>query len=258
VDWWLSLGTESSKGPKMYCVSGPVNKPGCYEAPLGITVRDLIYSDAFGGGMRDGKKVKGVFPGGLSVGILRGDVFPKPPDGEVDPTKDYDELDCVLDFDDPQRYGLLGLGTAAAVVIPEDVDIRDVLVNVTRFYGSESCGQCTQCREGTNWMYRIARRIQAGAGRSYDLDLIAELTASMGMMPGLSICGLPDGAVYPIRTLVQKYRAEFEQYLGAQQSDAARKAIQAANAAAYELPISHGRSTSHLAGTMQELSIRSE
>jgi len=258
LDWWLSLGTEASKGPKMYCISGPVNKPGCYEAPLGITVRELIYSDDFGGGMHAGKKVKGVFPGGLSVGILRGDIFPKPPEGQVDPAKDYDELDCVLDFDVPRRYGLLGLGTAASVVVPEDVDIRDVLVNVTRFYAHESCGQCTQCREGTTWMYKIARRIQLGAGRSYDLDLLAELSESMGMMPGLSICGLPDGAVYPIRTLVQKFRAEFEQHVAAQQHDAALNAIKAANPAVYDLPILHGRATSHLAGTMQELSVRRE
>jgi NADH-quinone oxidoreductase subunit F len=258
LDWWLALGTETSKGPKMYCISGPVNKPGCYEAPLGITVRELIYSDAFGGGMRDGKKVKGVFPGGLSVGILRGDIFPTPPEGKIDPSKDYDELDCVLDFDDPRRYGLLGLGTAAAVVIPEDVDIRDVLVNVTRFYAHESCGQCTQCREGTNWIYRIARRIRAGEGRPYDLDLIAELTGTMGMMPGLSICGLPDGAVYPIRTLVQKYRVELERYIANQQRDAARKAIKGINPAAYDSPIQHGRATAHLAGTMQELSIRQQ
>ncbi len=256
LDWWLSLGTEASKGPKMYCISGPVNRPGCYEAPLGITVRELIYGDDFGGGMRDGKKVKGVFPGGLSVGVLRGDIFPKPPDGQVDPAKGYDELDCILDFDDPRHYGLLGLGTAAAVVIPEDVDIRDVLLNVTRFYSHESCGQCTQCREGTNWIYRIARRIQSGAGRSYDLDLIAELTENMGMMPGLSICGLPDGAVYPIRTLVQKFRAEFERHIAAQTPDAVAKTIKAINPAAYELPIQEGRALAHVGGSMQEIGDR--
>ena len=145
VDWWQSLGPEGSHGPKMYCVSGPVNKPGCYEGPLGITVRDLIYADEFGGGMRDGKKVKAVLPGGFSMGVLRGDMFPKAPDGTVDPAQDYDELDARLDFDDVRRYGLLGLGTAAAVVVAEDTDIRDVLLNVARFYAMESCGQCTQC-----------------------------------------------------------------------------------------------------------------
>jgi len=253
LDWWLSLGTENSKGTKMYCISGPVNRPGCYEAPLGLSCRELIYSPEFGGGMRDGKKVKAVFPGGISMGVLRGDVFPRAADGSVDPSRDYDELDCRLDFDDVRRYDLLGLGTAAAVVVPEDADIRDVLVNVARFFAEESCGQCTQCREGTSWMYKIARRIRAGAGRPEDLDLLVEVTGNMGMMPGLSICGLPDGAAWPIRTLVQKFRAEFERHLAAQEPDAAARLIRQTNPAAWELPIWAGRRRPPTAGTMPEL-----
>ncbi|MCH8881066.1 MAG: SLBB domain-containing protein, partial [Planctomycetes bacterium] len=237
VEWWLSQGTENSKGTKLYCVSGPVNRPGCYEAPLGVPVRELIYGDDFGQGMREGKKVKCVLPGGLSMGALRGDVFPKNPSGEVDPKSDFDELDCLLDFDDPRRYGLLGLGTAAAVVVSEEVDIRDVLFNVARFYAHESCGQCTQCREGTTWMFKVAERILNGSGRSVDLDLLIETTTNMGMMPGMSICGLSDGAAWPIRTLVQKFRAEFESRIAEQDADAAERAIRAINPAAYELPI---------------------
>jgi NADH-quinone oxidoreductase subunit F len=250
VDWWLGLGTANSKGPKLYCISGPVNRPGCYEAPLGITCRELIYGADFGGGMRGGKKVKAVFPGGLSMGALRGDLFPAVPESKIDPKHDYDELDCRLDFDDPRRYGLLGLGTAAAVVVPEDADIRDVLVNVARFYAQESCGQCTHCREGTAWIYKIAQRIRAGAGRSYDLDLIVEASQNMGMMPGMSICGLPDGAAYPIRTLVEKFRAEFEQHIAAQGPQAAARRIRQTNPAAYELPIVQGRANAFEAGTM--------
>lgn len=166
------------------------------------------------------KKVKGVIPGGLSVGILTGD-----------------ELDCKLDFDDVRKYGLLGLGTAGAIIIPEGTDMRAVLANVCRFYASESCGQCTQCREGTGWMYKMARRIAAGAGRVADLDLIVELTANMGMMPGLSICGLPDGAVYPIRTIVQKYRAEFEEHIRNQPPGAVEEAVRTKVPSAYALPI---------------------
>lgn len=250
LDWWLSLGTENSKGPKMYCISGPVNRPGCYEAPLGITVRDLIYSPDFGGGMRGGQKVKAVFPGGLSMGVLRGDTFARPADGKVDPRQDCDELDCRLDFDDPRRYGLLGLGTAAAVVVPENVDMRDVLLNVTRFFAWESCGQCTQCREGTGWMYKIAQRIHSRAGRAYDLDLLAEITLNMGMMPGLSICGLPDGAAFPIRTLVHKFRAELLRSIAAQEPNAAETFIRRANPAAYPLPIREGRETWATGGSM--------
>lgn len=249
LDWWLSIGTANSKGPTMYCISGPVNRPGCYEAPLGITTRELIYGADFGGGMRSGKRVKAVFPGGLSMGVLRGDLFPKAADGKVDPKQDCDELDCLLDFDDPRKYDLLGLGTAAAVVVPEDVDIRDVLVNVTRFYAQESCGQCTHCREGTAWQYKIAQRIRSGAGRLYDLDLLVEVAQNMGMMPGMSICGLPDGAAWPIRTVVQKFRREFEQRIRAQEPAATEHWIRRANPAAYELPIAEGVARQPRGGT---------
>jgi NADH-quinone oxidoreductase subunit F len=249
LDWWRSVGTQNSKGPKMYCVSGPVNCPGCYEAPLGITCRELIYGQDFGGGMRDGKKVKAVFPGGISMGVLRGDVFPRNPTGQVNPRQDFDELDCVLDFDDVRRYDLLGLGTAAAVVVPEDADIRDMLVNVARFFAQESCGQCTQCREGTTWMYKIARRIRDGAGRRLDLDLLEETSQNMGMIPGLSICGLPDGAAWPIRTLVQKFRREFEARIAAQEPDAVERYVSRINPAVYESAVVHGRAREYVGGT---------
>ena len=120
-EWFSSIGTPGSDGPKLYQVSGPVNRPGCFEAPLGLTCRELIFGDEFARGMAGGRKVKGVIPGGLSVGILTAD-----------------ELDCMLDFEDPKKYGLLGLGTAAAIVIGDDADLRHVLANVCRFYAVES------------------------------------------------------------------------------------------------------------------------
>jgi len=220
VDWFRSLGTENSKGPKLYTVSGPVKRPGCFEAPLGITCRELIFGDDFGQGMRDGLGVKGCIPGGLSVGVLT-----------------EEELDCVLDFDDVRKYGLLGLGTAGAIVIPDNADIRQVLMNVARFYSHESCGQCTQCREGTNWAYKVASRIARGAGRISDLDLMVDITTNMGMMPGLSICGLPDGAAFPMRTIVQKFRAEFEDHIRRQPPGVVEETLRKTNAAIYELPI---------------------
>ncbi len=201
ASWFTSIGPQGSFGPKLFCVSGPVKRPGCYEYSMDLTVRELIDGQNFGQGMRDGKKLKGVFPGGLSMGVLSAD-----------------ELDMKLDFDDPRKHGLLGLGTAAAVVFDEDTDVRDVLVNVARFYALESCGQCTQCREGTSWMYKIAARIALGAGRLEDLDIIVETSKNMGMMPGLSICGLPDGAAFPIRTLVEKFRPEFEERIRNQET----------------------------------------
>jgi NADH-quinone oxidoreductase subunit F len=199
AEWFTAIGPPHSTGPKLFCISGPVKQPGCYEDAMTITVRDLIERPDMGGGMLSGKKVKGVLPGGASMGILTAD-----------------ELNMKMDFEDPRKFGLLGLGTAAAVVIDQDTDMRVVLRNMARFYGTESCGQCTQCREGTAWMHKIATRIAAGAGRPQDLDLLLETSRNMGMMPGLSICGLPDGATYPIETIVKKFRGELEAAIRAQ------------------------------------------
>ena len=212
AEWFAGIGPPHSTGPKLFCVSGPVNKPGCYEAPMTITVRDLLDREDMGGGMLPGRRIKGVLPGGVSMGILT-----------------PDELDMKMDFDAPRRYGLLGLGTAAAVVIDEETDIRIVLRNMTRFYSGESCGQCTQCREGTSWMNQIATRIAAGAGRLEDLDILLETARNMGMMTGLSICGLPDGATYPIETIVKKFRPELEAAIRAQPPGRAEAVLQALN-----------------------------
>jgi len=212
ASWFTGIGPSHSSGPKLFCISGPVNRPGCYEAAMDITVRDLIEREDMGGGMRPGKRVKGVLPGGVSMGVLTAD-----------------ELDMKMDFDDPRNFGLLGLGTAAAVVFDEDTDIRIVLRNMARFYGTESCGQCTQCREGTSWMYKIATRIADGAGRVEDLDILLETARNMGMMPGLSICGLPDGATYPIETIVKKFRGELEAAIRAQAPERLDEALRVLN-----------------------------
>ena len=212
ADWFTGIGPEHSAGPKLFCISGPVNRPGCYEDAMNITVRDLLQRDDMGGGMLPGKKVKGILPGGVSMGILTAD-----------------ELDMKMDFADPANYGLLGLGTAAAVVIDQDADIRMVLKNMARFFGTESCGQCTQCREGTSWIYRMASRIADGAGRIEDLDLLLETARNMGMMPGLSICGLSDGATYPIETIVNKFRGEFEALIRSQPPEQAEALLKVLN-----------------------------
>jgi NADH-quinone oxidoreductase subunit F len=212
AEWFTSIGPPHSTGPKLFCISGPVNRPGCYEEAMTITVRDLIERDDLGGGMLPGKRVQAVIPGGSSMGVLSAD-----------------ELDMKLDFEDPRNYGLLGLGTAAAVVIDQDADIRIVLRNLARFFGTESCGQCTQCREGTAWMYKIATRIADGAGRLEDLDILAQTARNMGMMPGLSICGLPDGATYPIETIVKKFRVELEDAIRRQPPDAVARVLSSLN-----------------------------
>ncbi len=212
ADWFKNIGPPHSTGPKLFCVSGPVKRPGCYEAPMTITVRELIERDDLGGGMLAGKHIKAVIPGGASMGVLA-----------------EDELHMKMDFEDPRKFGLLGLGTAAAVVIDEDVDMRIVLRNMTRFFAGESCGQCTQCREGTSWMNKIATRIALDAGRLEDLDILLEISRSMGMMPGLSICGLPDGATYPIETIVKKFRPELEAAIRAQPQARAEQLLKVLN-----------------------------
>ncbi|MBN1342626.1 MAG: NADH-quinone oxidoreductase subunit NuoF [Phycisphaerae bacterium] len=217
ADWFLSIGPDGSKGPKVFAVSGPVKRPGVYEAAMDITCRDLIFGDDFAQGMVDGQELQGVLPGGISMGILRAD-----------------ELDCKLDFDDVRKHGLLGLGTGAAVVVPKSVDIRMVLLNLARFYAHESCGQCTHCREGTSWMAKIAKRIADGAGRVEDLDLLIDVSKNMGMMPGLNICGLSDGAGWPIRSVVEKFRGELEAKIKAQPAGAAERAIEGINPAYYD------------------------
>ncbi len=212
ASWFTGIGPPHSTGPKLFCVSGPVNRPGCYESPMTITVRELIERADLGGGMIKGKRVKAVLPGGASMGVLSAD-----------------ELEMKMDFEDPRKYGLLGLGTAAAVVIDDATDMRVVLRNLARFYGTESCGQCTQCREGTAWMHKIATRIAMNAGRIEDLDIILETARNMGMMPGLSICGLPDGATYPIETLIKKFRGELEAAIRAQPPDRVTRVLSVLN-----------------------------
>jgi len=203
LDWFLSIGVPpdpnnpkdlGSVGPKLYCLSGHVNKPGCYEAPLGITCRELI--DEYGGGVWKGRKAKAVIPGGISMGLLTGD-----------------ELDTPLDFAGPGKKGCLGLGTAAVVVMDDQTSIVDFLHNACRFFAHESCGQCTPCREGTSWALRMMDRMRAGKGRIRDLELLLEIAESIGIMPGTTICGLADGAAWPIKNAIKKYRDEFEEYI---------------------------------------------
>ncbi len=203
ADWFKSIGVPAdpknprdpgSYGPKLYCLSGHINKPGCYEAPLGITCRQLI--DDYGGGVWKGRKAKAAIPGGISMGLLSAS-----------------ELDTPLDFSGPGKVGCLGLGTAAVVVFDETVSIVDFLHNSARFFQHESCGQCTPCREGTAWALTMLDRIKAGRGRLRDLDLLLEIGDTIGIMPGTTICGLADGAAWPMKNAIRKFRGEFEDYI---------------------------------------------
>jgi NADH-quinone oxidoreductase subunit F len=194
ADWFKSIGTPKSYGPKLYTLSGHVNRQVCVELPLGVTARELI--EEHGGGCWKGRAVKAIVPGGISMGLMSSA-----------------ELDTRLDFEDIRKTGCLGLGTAAVTVIDDRTEIVDVLYNTCRFFAHESCGQCTPCREGTSWFYKIFRRIRSGGGRIEDLDLMDDLAKNMGISPGTTICGLADGAAWPIKNALAKFRPELETYI---------------------------------------------
>jgi NADH-quinone oxidoreductase subunit F len=197
AEWYTRMGCASSiggppsYGSKLMGVSGHVNRPGCYEVDLGIPLSTLV--NDYCGGMRGGKRFKGAIAGGVSMGILGPDQF-----------------DAELDFDIGRKYDVMGLGTACPTVFDENTDMVAVARNISRFFKNESCGQCTPCREGSQWMYKLLCRIEQGDATSKDLDLLLELAGSMGIMPGTTICGLADGHNWAVRTIVNKYRDEFE------------------------------------------------
>jgi NADH-quinone oxidoreductase subunit F len=200
-DWFKSMGrgrapgvppaVPVSYGPKLFGMSGHVNRPGVYEENLGIKLSELIEKHCLG--MRNGKKFKAAIAGGISMGILA-----------------TDQYHTELDFDIGRKANVLGLGTAGMIVMDEDTDMVKVARNCARFYAHESCGQCTPCREGTNWLHRILSRIVEGDGTTKDLDMLLEVGATMGIMPGTTICGLADGASWAVRTIINKFWGDFE------------------------------------------------
>ena len=189
-EWFKSIGTEKSTGPKMFCLAGHVERPGLYEYPLGIPLRDLL--EEVGGGVLDGRRLKGVIPGGSSTAVLA-----------------PDKLDTPLDFESVAEAGS-ALGTASLIVLDETVCIVEAAANFAHFYSHESCGQCTQCREGTTWMAKILDRIEAGQGRKEDLDTLLDMCQSM---KETTICFLSDSAAIPTEAFIANYREEFEQHI---------------------------------------------
>jgi NADH-quinone oxidoreductase subunit F len=179
-----------------------VNKQVCVELPLGVACRALI--DEHAGGVWKGRKAKAAVPGGISMGLLSAE-----------------ELDTPLDFESLRKPGCLGLGTAAVTVIDDHTSIVDYLYNTCRFFAHESCGQCTPCREGTTWFYKTMKRIKAGGGRIEDLDIMLNLANNMGIIPGTTICGLSDGAAWPIKNATAKFRGELEEYIKTHQTPGA-------------------------------------
>ncbi len=185
--WFDSMGTERSKGHGLFSLSGHVTKPGQYEAPLGITLRQLL---DLAGGIRDGHKLKFWTPGGSSTPILTDE-----------------HLDIPLDFEAVGEAGSM-LGTRAIQIFDETTSVVRAIARWTHFYAHESCGKCTPCREGTYWMKQIMDRLEAGMGQEGDVDLLLEVA---GNIEGRSFCALGDAAAQPIKSGIKYFREEFEQ-----------------------------------------------
>lgn len=187
-EWYRGIGAANHPGPLLYGISGHVNRPGVYEYPTGMLVTDLINEVAKG--VRGGKKIKALIPGGSSTPPLRGD-----------------SLEGVrMDSDSLREAGSM-LGTAGMCILDEDTDMVDFLWRVSHFYHHESCGQCTPCREGTGWLEKTLLKIKRGDGTTRDLDLLLDLCTQM---EGRTICALADAAAWPVRYTVTRFRDEFE------------------------------------------------
>jgi NADH-quinone oxidoreductase subunit F len=189
-EWFLGLGKPNNGGTKIFSVSGHVNRPGNYEVKLGTPFAKLL---EMAGGMRDGKKLKGVIPGGSSMPVILGDKM----------------METDMDYDSLAKAGSM-LGSGAVIVMNEDTCMVKAAERLAYFYFEESCGQCTPCREGTGWMYRVINRIEHGQGRMEDLDLLLNLT---DQIQGRTICALGDAAAMPVRAFIKNFREEFEYHI---------------------------------------------
>jgi NADH-quinone oxidoreductase subunit F len=185
--WFADIGVEKSGGTKCFSVSGHVNRPGNFEVPMGTPFRELL---EMAGGVRDGHTLKAVIPGGSSVPVLPGEIM----------------LETNMDYDSIQKAGS-ALGSGAVVVMDETTCMVRMLRRISRFYYAESCGQCTPCREGTGWLYRMLGRIIDGKGRGEDMDKLVDVA---NKIEGRTICALGDAAAWPVQSFLKHYRHEFE------------------------------------------------
>ena len=183
------IGTETQGGTRLFCVSGHVDTPGVYEAPVSITLRELIER---AGGIRAGNQLKAVIPGGISAKILTAD-----------------EIDVAMDFDSLRGAGTMA-GSGGVIVMDDTTCMVEALESAAKFFADESCGQCSPCREGTGWVLRIVHRIIEGRGKVQDLD---DLLAIAGDMEGKTICVFADAAAWPVQSYIAKFRSEFEEYI---------------------------------------------
>lgn len=188
--WFADLGVKNSGGEKLFSMSGHLNNPGNFEIPMGRPFPELL---ALAGGVRNGRKLKAVIPGGSSVPVLPGEVM----------------MGLTMDYDTIAKAGSY-LGSGAVIVMDDTTDMVKVLQRISRFYFSESCGQCTPCREGTGWLYRMLTRIVEGKGKMEDVTRLEEISHNI---EGRSICALGEAAAMPVWSFVKHFRAEFEYYV---------------------------------------------
>ena len=188
--WFSEIGVPNSSGVKCFSVSGHVNKPGNFEVPLGLPFAELL---EMAGGVRNSNKLKAVIPGGSSVPVVPGSVM-------METNMDYDALNQVGSY----------LGSGAVIVMDETTCMVKVLERIARFYYSESCGQCTPCREGTGWMYRVIKRIEAGEGKQGELDKLVDVA---NKIEGRTICALGDAAAWPVQSFIKHFKDEFQYHV---------------------------------------------
>ena len=190
VEWFTGLGPEKNSGPKLYAISGHVVRPGVYEASMHTTFRELVYD--YAGGIRHGRQLKALIPGGSSVPVL----LP-------------DQLDVPASFDDTVKAGSM-LGSAALIVMDDTTCMVWAAENLLAFYRHESCGKCTPCREGTDWLHKLLRRIERGEGQMRDIDLLLSVANNIA---GKTLCPFGDAAVTPVLTTIKHFRHEFEAHV---------------------------------------------
>ena len=190
AQWFADLGIPNNGGVKCFSMSGHLNKPGNFEISMGTPFKDLL---EMAGGVRNGHKLKAVIPGGSSVPVLTADMM----------------MECNMDYDSISKAGSM-LGSGAVIVMDETTDMVRALRRISRFYYSESCGQCTPCREGTGWLYRMLTRIVDGKGRPEDIDQLEEVSHKI---EGRTICALGDAAAMPVWSFIKHFRHEFEYYI---------------------------------------------
>jgi NADH-quinone oxidoreductase subunit F len=207
---YARLGTPNNTGTRIVSLSGQVKKPGYYEIEVGkATLRELIFDPAFGGGLRDGRQLKAIIPGGSSSKVLKaGEKFKlkrRGPDGK-DVEQEVDVLDLPYDFDSLLAAGTMS-GSSAIIVMDDSTDIVEALSNLSDFYAHESCGQCTPCREGSLWMSKALHRLTHGGGRAADADYLIKIADNIP--GGRTVCAFGEACSWPVQSFVGKFKDEF-------------------------------------------------